>query len=367
MGPTRCQLLSDNYLRGIGTWWFQGVEALMAHESPLVRQWILLKTLSSRRYGATVQEMAAELGVSEKTIRRDLEAFKTAGLPLEEQTCEHGRKKWRLDPAKYQPGLSFAFDEALALHLAQHLMEPLAGTPFWEAARRALKKIRSALGEGALKYATRFTPLFHQTSVGTSNYASKSDLIDQLMQGIEDRRAVFITYQSLRATEPVSYDIYPYGLAYHHGSLYLVGWAVDHEAIRHWKIDRIEDVDLTPIHFPWPEGFSLRDHFANSFGVFHGSGDIPVKIRFSPTVARYVKEKHWHASQKLTPQSDGSLVAEFCLGSTEEVKSWLLSFGKEAEVLGPEGLRDELRKEAKAICDRYERAAEGVCRDRQRT
>lgn len=314
----------------------------MAHNSPLIRQWILLKTLSVRHHGVTVQAMAQELAVSEKTVRRDLEAFVQAGFPLEEQLGEHGRKQWRLDPVKYQPGLSFAFDEALALHLAQHLLEPLAGTPFWEAARRAFKKIRSALGDQALKYADRFTPLFHQTTAGTSNYATKGDLLDRLMVGIEDRRAVFITYQSLRATEPVSYDIYPYGLAYHHGSLYLVGWAVDHEAIHHWKVDRIEDVDLTPIHFPWPEGFSLRDHFAKSFGVFHGPGDIPVKIRFSPTVARYVKEKHWHASQKLTPQSDGSLIAEFRLGSTEEVKSWVLSFGKEAEVLGPETLREQI-------------------------
>ncbi|MEN6495747.1 MAG: transcriptional regulator [Thermoguttaceae bacterium] len=331
----------------------------MAHDSPLVRQWILLKTLSVRHHGVTVQEMAQELAVSEKTVRRDLEAFVLAGFPLEEQVGEHGRKQWRLDPAKYQPGLSFAFDEALALHLAQHLLEPLAGTPFWEAARRAFKKIRSALGDRALKYADRFTPLFHQTTIGTSNYAAKGELIDRLMVGIEDRRAVFITYQSLRATEPVSYDIYPYGLAYHHGSLYLVGWSTDHAAIRHWKVDRIEDVDLTPIPFPWPEGFSLRDHFATSFGVFHGPGDIPVKIRFSPTVARYVQEKHWHATQKLTPQPDGSLVAEFRLGSTEEVKSWVLSFGKEADVLEPEGLREEIADDCTEMLRRYVAARRG--------
>jgi len=43
----------------------------MTDESPLVRQWILLRTLCARRYGATVKEMAEEMQVSEKTIRRD--------------------------------------------------------------------------------------------------------------------------------------------------------------------------------------------------------------------------------------------------------------------------------------------------------
>jgi predicted DNA-binding transcriptional regulator YafY len=105
--------------------------------------------------------------------------------------------------------------------------------------------------------------------------------------------------------------------------------------------------------FRLPEGFNLRDHLANSFGIFDGPGRICVKIRFLSTVARYVHEKHWHASQRLTPQADGSLLAEFCLGSLEEVKSWVLGFGRHAEVLEPEGLREEMEEECRAMIRRY--------------
>jgi len=68
----------------------------MGEHSPLVRQWMMLRILSSRHYGVTVKELAEELGVSEKTIRRDLDAFSEAGFPLEETVVEHGRKKWKL-------------------------------------------------------------------------------------------------------------------------------------------------------------------------------------------------------------------------------------------------------------------------------
>ncbi len=98
-------------------------------ETPLLRQWIVLRTLCARHYGVTLAELAAERGVSEKTIRRDLETFRQAGFPLLETTEDHGRKKWQIDTTKYQPGLAFAFDEAIALYLARHLVEPLAGTP----------------------------------------------------------------------------------------------------------------------------------------------------------------------------------------------------------------------------------------------
>jgi len=325
----------------------------MPEESPLVRQWVLLRTLCARHYGVTVKEMSQETDVSEKTIRRDLETFQRAGFPLIETVGDHGRKKWRIESAKSQPELSFAFDEVVAIYLARHLMEPLAGTVFWQAAQRAFKKIRASFGPKAIEYVERFAGMFHQTMVGTSDYSKKADLIDELMIGIEDRWAVFITYQSLQATEPVTYDIYPYGLTYHRGSLYLVGKAPDHDEVRIWKVDRIEKAHVEELRFQMPEDFDLHQHLSKSFGVFHGDGDVHVKVRFSPTVARYVQESQWHASQKLTKQNDGDVVAEFDLDNTEEIKRWILSFGKHAVALEPAGLHQDIMEELSVLSGLY--------------
>jgi len=325
----------------------------MSEETPLVRQWILLRMLSALHHGATVKELASEMGVSQKTIRRDLECFQQAGFPLCESVEDHGRKKWHVQSDRSQPGLSFALDEAIALYLARRLMEPLAGTLLWDAVQRAFRKIKTMLGPQALKYIGQFGQMFHQTTVGVSDYAEKSELIDQLMIGIEDKRAVFITYQSLQSTEPVTYDIYPYGLAYHRGSLYLIGFAPDRREIRHWKVDRIEEAEVTPVHFSRPENFDLRAHLAKSFGVFHGEGEVHIKVRFSSAVARYVRESHWHQSQKLSAQKDGSLIAEFDLANTEEIQHWIQSFGKHAVVLEPDQLRADIMSELDALLLAY--------------
>ncbi len=293
------------------------------------------------------------MSVGEKTIRRDIEAFQIVGFPVIETSGQFGRKSYRIAPERNQPGMAFAFDEAIALYLGRRFLEPLAGTMFWEAAQRAFKKIRATLGKEALKYVDQFAAMFHRTMVGAGDYSQKADLIDDLMVAIEDHRAVFITYQSLRATEPVTYDIYPYGLTYHRGSLYLVGHAPQHDAIRHWKVDRIEEVKLEELRFNRPRDFNLSEHFARSFGVFHGDGDVHVKIRFSPTVARYVRESKWHASQELTKEQDGSLLAEFDLDDTEEVMRWILSFGQHAEVLEPALLVKQMRAEAGAMHQVY--------------
>jgi len=327
---------------------------VMADHPPLVRQWILLRLLSSRRQGATIKELAEELRVSIKTIRRDLNMFVEAGFPLGETVHERGRKAWRLDHDKTQPELNFAYDEALALYLGRRFLEPLAGTPFWTAAQAAFRKLRAMLGEGSLKYIESLAPLFHQTTVGAGDYSKKADIIDALMVGIEDCKAVFITYQSLQATESVTYDVYPYGLIYHRGSLYLVGHAPDHDEIRHWKVDRIENAEVTQFPFNAPPDFDLEKHLAGSFGVFHGDGDIRVKVRFSATVARYVMESKWHDSQKFLPQKDGSVLAEFRLSTTEEIKRWILSFGRHAVVEEPVELRREINEEVRALLVGYE-------------
>lgn len=345
-----------DYLRIVGRCYLERLEATMSDAPPLVRQWTLLRILSARHYGATVKEMAAETGVSEKTIRRDLELFVQVGFPLEELSTERGRKTWRLDPARSQPGLSFAFDEAIALYLGRRLLDPLAGTPFWEAAQRAFKKVRASLTPKALKYVESFGAVFHQTLVGSSDYSRKTEIVDQLMVGIEDRLAVFITYQSLRATEPVTYDIYPYGLVFHRGSLYLVGVAPDCGEIRHWKVNRIEDAEVTQVHFQRPADFDLVAHLSKSFGVYHadGPGEVSVRVRFSPQVARYVAESQWHHTQQLTPDRDGSIVAQFHLSDTEEIRHWIMSFGRHAEVIEPEELRREIVAELEQMAHAYQ-------------
>ncbi len=210
------------------------LDVAMGDQLPLVRQWVLLRILCSRHHGVTIKDMVHELNVSEKTIRRDLETFQAAGFPLKEVVGEFGRKKWHIEAGKAEPGLNFAYDEAIALYLGRRFLEPLAGTMFWEAAQKAFKKIRATLGADALKYIDQFGTMFHQTMVGASDYTKKAELIDELMVGIEDRKAVFITYQSLRATEPVTYDVYPYGLVYHRGALYLVGRSPQREEACHW-------------------------------------------------------------------------------------------------------------------------------------
>src|SRR5690606_40212201 len=108
-----------------------------------------------------------------------------------------------------------------------------------------------------------------------------------------------------------------------------------------------------------PADFNLADHLTGSFGVFQSAGPAQtVRIRFQPEAAGYVQEHHWHPSQRLTPNPDGTLTAEFQLTDLHEVKAWVLSFGAKALVEEPETLREEMRQELRALSAVYDMTRE---------
>lgn len=327
----------------------------MRDENCLRRQWALLRSLTSRHLGLTIRQMAEDLGVTQRTIRRDLEVFRSVGFPLDEAVGEFGRKTWTIKAGRDHPPLAFTYDEAIALHMGRRMLEPLAGTPFGEAAEDAFRKIRAALGPGALDYLRRFSAMFHETGLGHRDYAPKSELIDALRLAVEESMVARLLYRADSDANAIHRDVHPYSVVYHRGSLYLVALDAAQGRIKHYKVDRVEEVEVLTRQFARPEGFDLATHMASSFGVYRDGEPITVEVRFAPGVARYVRETRWHESQELAPQADGGVLATFNVSGTEEIKRWILGFGAKAKVLSPEGLRREVVEELRAMLSTYSR------------
>src|SRR5262249_53631535 len=226
----------------------------------------------------------------------------------EERVEARGRKTWRPAGDWSAPPLEFTFEEAAALYIGRQFLEPLAGTPFWSAAHRAWGKIRASLGKTALEYVDRFAGLFHCTSFGQGDYANKAEILEALTIAIEDHKATHITYQSQRATEPATRDVYPLAMVRHKGAVYLLAGLPEPEQIRTFKVDRIEAVEVSEFVFQRYRDFDVAAYLASSFGIYDGDGDIAIAVKFQPAAARYVAEGKWHRSQTVTKLRDGSLI-----------------------------------------------------------
>ncbi len=326
---------------------------VMSDSKALIRQWRLLRLLADARHGYTVRELQTEMGVSLETVRRDLKDLKMAGFQIRENVGFRGVKRWRVED--FEDSFQLNITDLLSIYVGQQFLEPLAGTAFWEGQQKVFRKIRGALGEAALTYTQKLVRSLHTTRIGVSDYSQRWAMIDQLMVAIEDGFVSRITYQSDQATEPAEQDIYPQGFVFHRGSLYLIAWSVSRSAIRTYKMDRIEGVQATKVSAVLPEDFDLAGWLEHCFGVFRGADDElkTIRIHFTREVARYVKESEWHRHQKLIPQADGSLIAEFHLSSTQEIKRWVMTFGPNATVLEPEELVQEIHRDLSRMIVKY--------------
>jgi predicted DNA-binding transcriptional regulator YafY len=153
----------------------------MRDSEPLRRQWTLTQIITTRSLGATVRELAKELETSEKTIRRDLETLRNSGFPLDEIKEAYGRKRWRLrGGSQNPPQINFNLEEVAALYLGRRFLEPLAGTMFWHGAQKAFSKVRSFLGNNALRHLEKMAAAWHQTTFGISDHSKQAELIDDI-------------------------------------------------------------------------------------------------------------------------------------------------------------------------------------------
>ena len=323
-------------------------------ESPqLVRQWKLLRLFEASRTGYTVQELVREAEMSDKTIRRDIKVLQTV-FPIDEIVGERGLKRFRMKPLAEQVG--FTVTDLLSIHMSRQFLEPLAGSPFFDGQQNVQRKVKGVLGEQAVRYIEKISDKLRATAVGAGDYRKRGEMIDRLTMAIEDRKIALIVYQSMQATEPVEQEVYPLGMVYHRNSLYLIAWSSRRKEVRTYKVDRIDEAELQNLQYQVPQGFSLDDWLEKSFGVYRSGNEElqTIRVQFSRDVARYVAESNWHPSQTLEPQSDGSLIAEFQLPDTSEIKRWIMSFGVGAKVLEPQSLADEICKNFQTVVSSYE-------------
>ena len=135
------------------------------------------------------------------------------------------------------------------------------------------------------------------------------------------------------------------------GAWYLAGR--DHRSghVPLFSLSRMSQVRLTEQTFDYSSsGFDPTAYFATTFGTYQTSESHHVVIEFSGFVAKLVRERHWHDSQKFTDLPDGRLRLELDISHLDDICPWVLSWGAEAEAVAPADL-------ARLVAEQLTRAA----------
>jgi proteasome accessory factor B len=294
--------------------------------------------LLEARYGATVDELAEECGVTRRTIYRDLDAIREAGYPLISEPEDDGRTLYRfITGFKKLPPITFSLEELMTLYLCRGQLGFLQGTPFQDDLDNIFARIHSSLPPRSVAHLERIAETASPKFQGERKYAAKKELLKDLRRALLYQYGVELKYTpARRATESYRFD--PYTLLFYEGALYLGGYAHNRGALRLFLVDRIEQATVLEERFDIPEGFSAADLTGSAFGLIDEVQQT-VKVRFGPEIGHFIRERVWHPSQELVEEVDGAVTLTFEASGEKEILAWLYSYLPHVQVLQPEALR----------------------------
>ena len=318
----------------------------------LARQWRILRTIESRKQGATVAQLAAEEDCHTRTIWRDLAAIQSAGFPLYSEKDGSKSRYCFVEGYKFHLPVPFTVTELMSLYFYRDILSIFKDTVFYESLDELFRKVKATLPPESLSYLRRIEQTFHIGFKPFKDYSSFREVIQQINEAVLNGCVVEMRYYSLSSKRETTRRVDPFKVWFFNGTLYLIGWCHVHDEIRMFVLDRVKLLHVTNDRFIPPDDFDLDDYMRDAFGVIRSEVE-QVVIRFDPSLERYLKENIWHPSQTFKKHKDGSLLMTMEVGGLREVMSWVMGFGREAEVLEPAHLRRAVAQELTATTERY--------------
>lgn len=209
----------------------------------------LLQALRNRTVPVSGQHLAQELGISIRTLYRDIATLQAQGADIQ---GEPGLG-YVLRPGFTLPPLMFSADEIEALVLGSR----------WVAARSADDRL-SASAQQALSKITAVLPVELRDRVEATNLlVPRRDVTDQIdaaeiRLAIRGERKLRIRYRSL-GEEVSTRTIWPFLIGFFEDARVVAGWCELRQDYRHFRIDRIESVERLTERYPKRRAVMLRD------------------------------------------------------------------------------------------------------------
>jgi proteasome accessory factor C len=311
------------------------------------------------RPGIRVADAAADLGVTETQLRSDLQLLFLCGLPgygpgdLIDMVLDEETVTITFDAGMSRP-LRLTADEALALVVALRALAEVPGMgSSGGALERALAKLESAAGDAAAE-AGQVSVQMDTTAERPMNTAAErpintaADRLTVVRGAVDRQRALRITYYTATRDATTERVVDPLRILLVEGRTYLEAWCRRAEAVRRFRMDRIDAATELDEAAAAPPGAGGADV---SGGIFQaGPEDPTVRLRLARP-ARWVAE--YYPCEAVTEEPDGSTVVTLRTGDLGWARRLVLGLGADAEVLDPPDLAEAIRSAARSALKYY--------------
>lgn len=325
--------------------------------APLIKR---LEKLAKRLQGPEVprsyEEMARQMRVSLRTVKRDVDFLKQQGFQIEYSrsrgfSCTHPGKGLQQVLQGHEEvlpsivllrsmlhALSKIGDGAGATDLLSHFCHSL------ETHGLKIEEIGNYISSTALPMPQRLVPFFRT-----------------LVRGLLERRKVVIHYKSNKDPKPQERLIHPYHLLENEGRWYCLAFCARARARRMYALWRIEKAALSEESFERPAEMDDSKYWETQsevFGVWvKGGPKVEIVLRMTGYAARLVEESSYRPKSMKVPRPSAqadSIKVSFFASAFEDVVPWIMRWGVYCEVVSPPELREIVANQAKLMLSLYD-------------
>ncbi|WP_087026229.1 helix-turn-helix transcriptional regulator [Thaumasiovibrio subtropicus] len=213
----------------------------------------LLTHLRAKRYAVTAKQLAECMGVSERTIYRDIQSLINSGVPIEGEAGVG----YLLGKGAHLPPLMFTEKEMIALELGMRMVRAWSDKEIAQASQSASHKIMSVLPDRLKRQIEDFpliVPDFYTDTVSAAHS-------QQLRSATDNKQCIRIHYHTEDGT-PSQRVIQPLGQVFWGKVWTLVAWCELRQAYRNFRVDRIDDLAVLPQCFETSDTKSLKHYLS---------------------------------------------------------------------------------------------------------
>ena len=298
----------------------------------------------------TTKAIAEEIECSERTVYRDLDVLRFAGIPYYR---EGDQQFVRVRPDFKFPVIALTDDEVLGLSLATVIAKSpgLDVTAGAAPTTRKLAAVSKEETQELIEDAMRLVSVF---DLKLADHSRHHEAIRTVQLALLQGKQISGIYESPYEPAPVRLKLHPYRLCLIKNAWYVIGNSDGEVAPRTYRIARFKALRMIDESAVIPDDFDLREYFGNAWAVYRGGTTYDIELRFTADAANIVTETVWHQSQRVARHKDGSTTLNFRVDGLEEIVNWVMSWTGRVEVVQPPELRALVIKQLKSALHTYQ-------------
>lgn len=186
--------------------------------------------------------------------------------------------------------------------------------------------------------------------------------VDEIHRGIAANRKIRFHYFEYTVQKErrfrrdgAWYIISPYALSWDDENYYLVGFDSESGIIKHFRVDKMADIDVTDEERDGQDSYAALDmgeYARKTFGMFTGE-ETSVRLRFENDLVGPVIDRLGR-DVMLIPDGDAHFTVRTNIIVSPQFFAWICGFGNRAKILGPESVVEKMREHMASITALYE-------------